>query len=160
MFSVMAEAARTRDTRDPQDSMLPLAGMNACVGMGRIEEASSILKGMQRSGLKPDVRAYNVLLKGLAGAKDMEAMQWLLEDMRDSQVSASVITYNIVVDAFAKEGRLAEVRAQLHASCCRACAINALHPLGGQLTPISMSLDSKTAPSVPACQESDNSPRS
>ena len=89
--------------------MLLLAGMNACVGMGRIEEASSILEGMQRSGLRPDVRAYNVLLKGLAGAKDMEAMQWLLEGMRSSQVSASVITYNIVVDAFAKEGRLAEV---------------------------------------------------
>ena len=85
------------------------AGMNACVGTGRIGEATSILETMNASGLRPDVRAYNTLLKGLAASKDLEAMEALLGDMREGQISASVITYNIVVDAFAKEGRLEEV---------------------------------------------------
>ena len=83
--------------------------MNACVGVGRIEEATSILETMIDSGLRPDVRSYNILLKGLAGSKDLEGMQRLLDDMRARQVSASMVTYNIVVDAFAQEGRLEEV---------------------------------------------------
>ena len=85
------------------------AGMNACVGAGRISEATSILETMKVSGLRPDVRAYNTLLKGLAAGKDMEAMEALLEEMREGQIGASVVTYNIVVDAFAKKGRLKEV---------------------------------------------------
>ena len=83
--------------------------MNACVGIGRISEASSILETMNASGLRPDVRAYNTLLKGLAASKDLEAMETLLDDMRGGQIKPSVVTYNIVVDAFAKEGRLKEV---------------------------------------------------
>ena len=83
--------------------------MNACVGIGRISEATSILETMNASGLRPDVRAYNTLLKGLAASKDLEAMETLLDDMREGQMSPSVVTYNIVVDAFAKEGRLKEV---------------------------------------------------
>ena len=83
--------------------------MNACVGAGRISEATSILETMEASGLRPDVRAYNTLLKGLTGIKDLEAMERLLNNMRKRQISASVVTYNILVDAFAKEGRLEEV---------------------------------------------------
>ena len=85
------------------------AGLNACVSAGRISEANSILETMEASGLRPDVRAYNTLLKGLTGSKDLEAMERLLNDMRKRQISASVVTYNILVDAFAKEGRLEEV---------------------------------------------------
>jgi pentatricopeptide repeat protein len=102
-----AELALTTWTLTVSD--VPVAGMNACVGVGRIEEATSILETMIDSGLRPDVRSYNILLKGLAGSKDLEGMQRLLDDMRARQVGASVVTYNIVVDAFAQEGRLEEV---------------------------------------------------
>ena len=47
-------------------------------------------------------------------------MEALLDDMREGQISASVVTYNIVVDAFAKEGRLEEVRPHCVSLICRA----------------------------------------
>lgn len=95
--------------------------MNACVGVGRIDEARSILQSMIDSGLQPDARAYNVLLKGLASSGDLEAMQSMLDDMRKGHVSATVVTYNIAVDAFAKRGRLEEV-------CCRHCTLQTSTP--------------------------------
>ncbi len=39
------------------------AGLNACVNLGRLEEAAALLGEMQRAGCPPDVRTHNILLK-------------------------------------------------------------------------------------------------
>ena len=49
--------------------------MNACVGLGYVEEAERVLGAMLGSGMRPDVRAYNVLLKGHARAGNAAGLQ-------------------------------------------------------------------------------------
>lgn len=85
------------------------AGMNACIGLGYVSEAAELLRDMQQSGLRPDVRAYNVLLKGYANQRNVDAMQALMEDMRRLQITPSVVTVNTLIDAFVSEGRLEQV---------------------------------------------------
>lgn len=83
--------------------------MNACIGLGYVSEAAELLRDMQQSGLRPDVRAYNVLLKGYANQRNVDAMQALMEDMRRLQITPSVVTVNTLIDAFVSEGRLEQV---------------------------------------------------
>ena len=85
------------------------AGMNACVGLGYVDEAAELLRTMQKSGMRADVRAYNILLKGQANARSLSSMQATMADMERLQVAPSVVTYNILIDAFANEGLLEQV---------------------------------------------------
>ena len=87
------------------------AGLNACVGLGYVDEARGILRDMQAAGMRPDVRCYNTLLAGLARAGDLEALPALLGGMRAAQVVPSVVTYNILIDAYASAGWLQQARA-------------------------------------------------
>ncbi len=86
------------------------AGMNACVGLGYVDEAAELLRMMQKSGMRTDVRAYNTLLKGYASACNVGAMQATLAEMEELQVAPSLVTYNILIDAFVNEGRLEQAR--------------------------------------------------
>ncbi len=86
------------------------AGMNASVGLGYVDEAAKLLRTMQSSGMRADVRAYNILLKGYASARELGAMQATLAEMERFQVAPSLVTYNILIDNFVNEGRLEQVR--------------------------------------------------
>jgi pentatricopeptide repeat protein len=93
------------------------AGMNACVGLGYVDEAAELLRTMQKSGMRADVRAYNILLKGQANARSLSSMQATMSDMERMQVAPSVVTYNILIDAFANEGLLEQVMLTVATPC-------------------------------------------
>ena len=40
------------------------AGMTACIGVGRLDEAEGLIEVMRDAGLRPDIRAYNIILTG------------------------------------------------------------------------------------------------
>lgn len=90
------------------------AGMNASVGLGYVDEAAKLLRMMQNSGMRADVRAYNILLKGYASARNLGAMQATLAEMERLQVAPSLVTYNILIDAFVNEGRLEQARVSVY----------------------------------------------
>lgn len=60
--------------------------MNACIGVGRLDEASALLEGAVAAGVRLDARAYNVLLKGHARAGDPDALAGIVAHMREAQV--------------------------------------------------------------------------
>ncbi len=62
-------------------SASPLAGMNACVGVDRLQEARALLKSVSAAGEPRDARAYNILLKHYARAGDAAALPQLLSKM-------------------------------------------------------------------------------
>lgn len=99
------------------DSVVWCAGMNACVGLGYVDEAAELLRTMQKSGMRADVRAYNILLKGQANARSLSSMQATMSDMERMQVAPSVVTYNILIDAFANEGLLEQVMLTVATPC-------------------------------------------
>ncbi len=62
--------------------------MNACIGVGRLDEAAALLDAGVRAGVRLDARAYNVLLKGHARAGAPGALAGLVARMRDAQARA------------------------------------------------------------------------
>jgi pentatricopeptide repeat protein len=85
------------------------AGMNACIAVGKIEEARDLLERMHSGGFNPDVRSYNILLKGYARIGDTEGMQDLVMQMRGRGVEPSPTSYNTLVDAYVRKCDLSEV---------------------------------------------------
>ena len=63
------------------------AGINACVTVGRLQEAQQTMDEM-RAHSSPDVRAFNILIKGYSRAGDVAALQRTLQSIR-SQVVVS-----------------------------------------------------------------------
>ena len=84
--------------------------MMACTGVGRMEEARGLLEDMRQAGFRPDVRAYNILLKGHARDRGVASLQELFEDIKRAGLSPSGATYNTMVDAYADAGLLPQVR--------------------------------------------------
>ncbi|KAK9825475.1 hypothetical protein WJX81_008217 [Elliptochloris bilobata] len=87
-----------------RDAAACAIGMNACIGVGRLDEAAALLDAAVRAGVQLDARAYNVLLKGHARARDPGALAGIVAQMRQAQVQPSVVTYNTLVDAYTKAG--------------------------------------------------------
>lgn len=58
------------------------AGINACVGVGGLAEARALLSAMRAQGMPPDLRAYNMLLKGASRGGDLAALDDLLAALR------------------------------------------------------------------------------
>ncbi len=59
--------------------------MNACIGVGRLDEAAALLDAAVAAGVRLDARAYNVLLKGHARAGDPSALAGIMEQMQRAQ---------------------------------------------------------------------------
>lgn len=85
------------------------AGINACVGMGYVEEAEEVLRTMQASGMRPDVRAYNMLLKGYANARDLDSLQRIRDEMAAAQIQPSIVTCNTLIDAYVNNDHVEKV---------------------------------------------------
>ena len=62
--------------------------MNACIGVGRLDEAAALLEAAVAAGVRLDARAYNVLLKGHARAGDPAALASITAQMEHAQVCA------------------------------------------------------------------------
>ena len=62
------------------------AGINACVTVGRLEEAQRAMDAM-RMRSAPDLRAFNILIKGYSRAGDLAALQRTLQSIRQQVVT-------------------------------------------------------------------------
>lgn len=71
-------------------STLTCAGINACVTVGRLEEAQQTMDAM-RAHSSPDLRAFNILIKGYSRAGDVAALQRTLQSIR-AQVLAYLVS--------------------------------------------------------------------
>lgn len=72
-----------------------------------------MLARMQAAGIPADVRAYNILVKGLARAGYLQLLPQVVAEMQARGVRPSAVTFNTLIDAYAREGRLEEAHASL-----------------------------------------------
>lgn len=83
-------------------------GMKACVNMGKIEEAEAILSSLESIQRNPDVRTYNILIKGYAKIGDMKALHEIFGRIVKVGLKPSVATYNAVIASHMKKGQMKE----------------------------------------------------
>ncbi|CAK7331939.1 unnamed protein product [Dovyalis caffra] len=74
------------------------------------KEVSKIYDQMQRSGLRPDVVSYALLIKAYGKARREEEALAVFEEMLDAGVRQSHKAYNILLDAFAISGMVEQAR--------------------------------------------------
>lgn len=76
-------------------------------------QACCLLQDMQAAGFRPDIRAYNILLKGCAQSpEEVARIPELLEGIRQAALEPSTATYNTLVDAYVNAGLLLRVSLQ------------------------------------------------
>jgi pentatricopeptide repeat protein len=84
--------------------------MNACIAVGRVDEAERLLERMHQQGFRVDARAYNLLLKGYARTGKIAKMRELLEEMQHRGVEPSTASYNTMISVHVRMQDMAEVR--------------------------------------------------
>lgn len=89
------------------------AGMNACIGVGQLQQARQLLSDMAAQGLRPDVKAFNILLKGHSKVGDVQAIDSLLREMQQAGVEPSPATIGTVVNAYVQVGQLSTAKSSL-----------------------------------------------
>lgn len=68
--------------------MLQRAGINACVSVRELVEARGLLATMRGLGMPPDLRAYNMLMKGAARGGYLPALDDLMDALRAEVLSS------------------------------------------------------------------------
>ena len=81
--------------------------MNACIGVGRLDEAAALLDAAVAAGVRLDARAYNVLLKGHARAGDPAALAGIMEQMQRAQACAMPLVLSFGMLACRPTGSIA-----------------------------------------------------
>nr|KAJ0215052.1 hypothetical protein LSAT_V11C300146570 [Lactuca sativa] len=72
-----------------------------------VDDAFNLFKEMVfHKGILPDVITYNSLIHGLCNLCRWDEVSKLLKEMEDDRISPSVNTFNILVDALCKEGKV------------------------------------------------------
>ncbi|KAK4492852.1 hypothetical protein RD792_000177 [Penstemon davidsonii] len=74
------------------------------------KEVSNIYDQMQRSGIKPDVVTYALLINAYGKARREEEALAVFEEMLDAGVRPTQKSYNILLDAFAISGMVEQAR--------------------------------------------------
>ncbi|KAL5555902.1 hypothetical protein UlMin_038138 [Ulmus minor] len=69
------------------------------------------MKGIERC--KPNIVTYNILLRALAQARDVQKVKGLFKDLDESIFSPDIYTYNGVMDAYGKNGMIREMESML-----------------------------------------------
>ncbi|CAD7695569.1 unnamed protein product [Ostreobium quekettii] len=88
-------------------------GCNACIAAGKLEEAEKLITTMRVHGLRPDVKMYNIVLKGRCKIGNMDsAVQWL-QMMEQADLQPTRVTYNTLVNGFVDNGQMAKAQAML-----------------------------------------------
>jgi pentatricopeptide repeat protein len=75
---------------------------------GIVDRASAFAQKMQERGLIHTAITYNALLKVMAACGEPELAEDLLREMKNGPVKPDIVSYSIVVDAYAKARRPAE----------------------------------------------------
>lgn len=92
------------------DSAALRIGMQACVGVGNLQEAEQILTVLEQSNSHPDIRTYNILINGYAKDRNTSAIEGLFKRMIASKIKPSITTYNALISSHVKRGRMEEAR--------------------------------------------------
>lgn len=90
------------------DSAALRIGMQACVGVGYLQEAEEILESLERENSQPDIRAYNILINGYARDLNTVAIEALFKRMLALELKPSMTTYNALISSHVKRGRMDE----------------------------------------------------
>lgn len=91
-------------------SLCSHAGINACISVGKLTEARTLLKNMQQQNIPPDIRVFNILLKGYSRKGGVSAVPGILQEMTDAGLKPSAVTYNTLIDTYVRAGQLLEAR--------------------------------------------------
>lgn len=106
--------------------------MNACIGVGRLDEASALLEAAVAAGVRLDARAYNVLLKGHARAGNPASLASIMEQMQRAQVRTMPLALQLArwhagpLACTVRNGKAQPFCQQ--AFCCVARACELVHP--------------------------------
>ncbi|EXB96384.1 hypothetical protein L484_023104 [Morus notabilis] len=80
----------------------------------RFNQAFSLLEYMKNTpDLQPDVHTYTVLIKSCLHFSDFDKVEALLSDMEAQGIRPSTVTYNVLIDAYGKARKFAEMEAVL-----------------------------------------------
>jgi len=85
-------------------------GMNACISVGKLTEARQLLQDMKQRNIAPDIRVFNILLKGYSRRGGVSAVPGILQEMADAGLKPSAVTYNTLIDTYVTAGQLAQAR--------------------------------------------------
>ena len=85
-------------------------GMNACISVGKLTEARQLLQDMKQRKIAPDIRVFNILLKGYSRRGGVSAVPGILQEMTDAGLKPSAVTYNTLIDTYVTAGQLAQAR--------------------------------------------------
>lgn len=85
--------------------------MLACTSVGKVDEAEALLDEMREAGFSPDIRAYNIVLRGHAKAGAAARLPQLLAEIEAAGLTPTARTYNTLIDAYVNAGMLDQVTA-------------------------------------------------
>jgi pentatricopeptide repeat protein len=108
-----------------------------------VEEACRLFDQMKRSGMTSNICAYNVMLRGLCKARDMNAVKQLLTEMECFDVALDSTSFNSVFVLLSKSrctsSFLEVVRQMLHLGMKQGSA----HEVVKQMLGLGMKLDTE-----------------
>ncbi|KAJ7516979.1 hypothetical protein O6H91_21G007300 [Diphasiastrum complanatum] len=87
-----------QDPRSLPNEVTFTTAIKACVTMGLMDEARSILEEMAAQKVPANTVTYNTLLQGYCSASDMDKAHALVEDMKKAGVLLDVVTYNTMIN--------------------------------------------------------------
>ena len=82
--------------------------MNAWCSVGAMERAKSELERMRIAGIRPDVTAYGILMKGFVRAQEPHEAESLLESMQKQGLSPNVVVYTTIISGWCNVGKMDE----------------------------------------------------
>jgi len=80
--------------------------LEACVQCGSMDDALGVFRELQEKlpGRTQTGRLHTLLIKGFAQRKEMHRALQVYEDMKEQDVPASLVTFNVLIDACARVG--------------------------------------------------------
>ena len=86
------------------------AGMNACISVGKLTEARTLIQDMKQQNIPADIRVFNILLKGYSRKGGVAAVSGIMQEVSDAGLKPSAVTYNTLIDTYVNAGQLPQAR--------------------------------------------------
>ena len=87
-----------------------VAGMNACISVGKLTEARTLIQDMKQQNIPADIRVFNILLKGYSRRGGVAAVPGIMQEMANAGLKPSAVTYNTLIDTYVNAGQLPQAR--------------------------------------------------
>eukprot|EP00798_Chlamydomonas_sp_ICE-L_P011512 gene11512-34225_t len=89
------------------------AGVNACVEVGKLDEALKIIQRMRANNLRPGRGSYNMIIKYHCKSGDMDAARQVLRDRHQNGFYPDLYSFNTLIDGYVQAGDMEMARAVL-----------------------------------------------